>query len=164
MKYETELNGQTVNLELDERDGRITAAFAERRYEVEVLQPEAGIYLLFNGNEVYEARVASADTSAVQVKLRGKTYSVNVIDRKHRRAGDVHSDDSQKQLVAPMPGKVVKLLLNVGDEVAPGQGVVIVEAMKMQNEIKSAKAGRLAEIRVSEGEAVTANQLLAVIE
>ena len=164
MKYEAEIDGQKVNLDLDERDGRITAAIDERRYEVEVLRPEAGIYLLFAGDKVYEARVASPDSGILQVKLRGKSYSVNIIDRKHRRLGEDHGNDSQKQLVAPMPGKVVKLLLNVGDEVTPGQGVVVVEAMKMQNEIKSPKAGRIAEIRVTEGEAVAANQLLAVVE
>jgi len=164
MKYEAEIDGQKVNLEMEERDGRITAAIDERHYEVDVLRPEAGIYLLFAGDKVYEARVASPDSGKLQVKLRGNSYSVNIIDRKHRRPGEDHGDDSQKQLVAPMPGKVVKLLLNVGDEVTPGQGVVVVEAMKMQNEIKSPKAGRLAEIRVTEGEAVAANQLLAVVE
>ena len=163
MKYEAEIDGQKVNLDVDERDGRIMAAIDERRYEVEVQRPEAGVYLLFDGDKVYEARVSPLD-GGLKIKLRGKSYSVNIIDRKHRRPGEDHGDDSQKHLIAPMPGKVVKLLLNVGDEVASGQGVVIVEAMKMQNEIKSPKAGRIAEIRVTEGEAVAANQLLAVVE
>ena len=164
MKYEAEINGQRLNLEIEERNGHIAATIDERRYEVEVLRPEAGVYLLFDGDKVYEAQVSSPEKGGLQIKLRGKTYNANIIDRKHRRRGEDHSDDSQKQLFAPMPGKVVKLLLNVGDEVTPGQGVVVVEAMKMQNEIKSAKAGRIAEIRVTEGEAVTANQLLAVVE
>ena len=67
-------------------------------------------------------------------------------------------------LVAFMPRKLCELLLRAGDEVRLGQGVVVVEAMKMQNEIKSPKAGRILEIRVAEGENVNNNQVLAVVE
>ena len=63
-----------------------------------------------------------------------------------------------------MPGKVVRVLLAPGNEVDAGQGVLIVEAMKMQNEIKSPKQGHVVEVRVSEGETVSANQVLAVVE
>jgi biotin carboxyl carrier protein len=63
-----------------------------------------------------------------------------------------------------MPGKVVRVLLAEGDEVALGQGVVVVEAMKMQNEIKSPKSGRVIEVRVVEGSTVDANQVLAIVE
>ena len=94
----------------------------------------------------------------------GKLFQVNIIDRKHRRAGAEQADESQRQLLAPMPGKVVRVLLTVGDEVKAGQGVVVVEAMKMQNEIKSPKTGRLLEIRVTEGDTVSGNQVLAVVE
>jgi biotin carboxyl carrier protein len=63
-----------------------------------------------------------------------------------------------------MPGRVVRVLLQAGDEVAAGEGVVVVEAMKMQNEIKSPKAGRVLEVRVTQGATVNANQVLAVVE
>jgi biotin carboxyl carrier protein len=63
-----------------------------------------------------------------------------------------------------MPGKVVRLLCAVGDEVAANQGVLVVEAMKMQNEVQSPKAGRVIEIRVREGQTVNAGEVLAVVE
>jgi biotin carboxyl carrier protein len=63
-----------------------------------------------------------------------------------------------------MPGKVVRVLLNAGDEVAARQGVLVVEAMKMQNEVQSPKAGKIAEIKVSEGQTVNAGEVLVVIE
>jgi biotin carboxyl carrier protein len=75
-----------------------------------------------------------------------------------------HTSEGRQQLTAPMAGKVVRVLLKPNDEVAAGQGVVVVEAMKMQNEIKSPKAGRVIEIRVIEGATVTANQILAIVE
>jgi biotin carboxyl carrier protein len=164
MKYEAEINGQTLTLELEEKDGRVVAIINGRSYEAQVLRPETGVYQFFVGNKVYEARVSNAETEVLKINLRGKLFAAKLIDRKHRRAGAEHDDDSQKQLVAPMPGKVVRLLLQVGDEVAAGQGVVVVEAMKMQNEIKSPKTGQVAEIRVTEGETVSANQILAIVE
>jgi biotin carboxyl carrier protein len=63
-----------------------------------------------------------------------------------------------------MPGKVVRVLVSAGDEVAANQGVLIVEAMKMQNEVLSPKAGKVADIRVTEGQTVNAGETLAVIE
>ena len=66
--------------------------------------------------------------------------------------------------MAPMPGKVVRLLCAAGDQVTAGQGVAVVEAMKMQNEVQSPKAGQVLELRVREGQTVNAGEVLAVIE
>jgi biotin carboxyl carrier protein len=86
------------------------------------------------------------------------------VDRKHRRQHSEHDNEGRQQLTAPMPGKIVRVLLSVDEAVASGQGVVVVEAMKMQNEIKSPKSGRVVEIRVNEGDTVDAGQVLAVVE
>ena len=164
MKYEAEIDGQTINLEWQERDGRIAVVIEERCYDVEVVRPEEGVYQLLIGNQVYEARVSEAENDCLRVNLRGTLFTATIIDRKHRRAGAEHGDESQRQLIAPMPGKVVRVLLRAGDEVKAGQGVIVVEAMKMQNEIKSPKDGRLLDVRVSEGETVSGNQVLATVE
>jgi len=163
MKYETEINGRQVAVELEERDGHVTATVGERRYEIDVVRPEDGAYLLFTSDDVYEAHVW-AEGDGLRVRLRDRTFQAQVIDRKHRRAAADHGVEGRQQLTAPMPGKVVRVLCATGDEVAAGQGVIVVEAMKMQNEIKSPKAGRVTEVRVSEGATVTANQVLAVVE
>jgi biotin carboxyl carrier protein len=164
MRYEAEIDGRKVNVELDERDGRISAKIGERAYHLEIARPEESVYLIFDGDQVYEARVWSEGTSALRVQLRDRIFTVDIIDRKHRRATADHASEGRQQLVAPMPGKIVRVLLKPGDEVTAGQGVIVVEAMKMQNEIKSPKAGRITEIRVAEGATVTANQVLAVVE
>lgn len=164
MKYEAEIDGHPLSLELEESDGKVSVVIDGRSYALEVVRPEAGVYQLFVGDKVYEARVSSGDKDALQINLRGRLFTAKLIDRKHRRPGAESGDDSQKQLLAPMPGKVVRVLLKAGDEVSAGQGVVVVEAMKMQNEIKSPKAGRLLEVRVGEGDTVSANQTLAVVE
>lgn len=69
-----------------------------------------------------------------------------------------------QRIMAPMPGKIVRVLVSVGDEVAAGQGIAVVEAMKMQNEMQSPKAGRVAELRAAAGATVAAGDVLATIE
>ena len=164
MKYEAKIDGRAVAIKLEERDGMVTATIDDRAYDVRVVQPEPGVYVIFSGDDVYEAGVSAGGRDRLQVKLRGRLYDVNIIDRKHRKAATEYSAEGRQNLTSPMPGKVVRVLLSAGDEVNAGQGVVVVEAMKMQNEIKSPKQGHVVEVRVSEGETVSANQVLAVVE
>jgi|SRR6185503_686066 len=164
MKYEVEIQGRTVNVELDQRNGRVEATVGPRRYDLSVISPEEGVFTFLSGDRLYEARVWAREPGSLRVTIGGQLFSARVIDRKHRRPTLEHGIEGRQHLVAPMPGKVVRVLLNAGDEVTQGQGVVVVEAMKMQNEIKSPKSGRVSEIRVSVGATVDANQILAVIE
>ena len=164
MKYEAEIGGRKVAVELNEKEGRVSAVVEDRSYEVSVLRPEKGVYLIFDGDSVYEARVWSSQAGSLSIKLRDRVFDAKVVDRKRRRGAIDHGIEGRQQLVAPMPGKVVRVLVGAGDEVASGQGVAVVEAMKMQNEIKSPRAGRVVEIRVVEGATVNANQVLATIE
>jgi len=164
MRYEAEIDGKMVTLELEQADGRIQARIGDRAYQASVVQPEPGVYTILIDSQVYDARVWSSSTGALRVQLRDRLFSVEIIDRKHRKALGEHGAEGRQNLVAPMPGKVIRVLVAQGDEVAVGQGVVVVEAMKMQNEIKSPKAGIVVEVRVTAGATVNANQVLAVVE
>ncbi|MGH9347374.1 MAG: biotin/lipoyl-containing protein, partial [Vicinamibacterales bacterium] len=84
--------------------------------------------------------------------------------RRPADAAGARTGDGPHAIVAPMPGKVVKVLVSAGDAVAARQGVVVVEAMKMENELRAAKAGTVAEVRVSEGASVEAGTVLVVVE
>jgi biotin carboxyl carrier protein len=99
------------------------------------------------------------------VSLGGRTVTVTVNGRRTGHAADAaahrHGDIS---IVAPMPGRVVRVLVAPGDEVAVRQGVVVVEAMKMENELRAPRAGRVKEISVTPGTSVEAGRVLAVIE
>ena len=164
MKYEAEIDGRPAAIELEQSNGRVTARVGERSYEVEVIHLGEGAYLIFAGDRVYEAMAWPDGSGALHINLRGRAFKAKVIDRKHLRPATEQGAEGKQQLTAPMPGKVVRVLLKAGDKVAAGQGVVVVEAMKMQNEIKSPKDGRVIEVRVSEGATVNANQVLAVVE
>lgn len=165
LKYNVEIRGRQVAVELEERNGRVSARVDSRAYDLQVISPHSGVYTLIAGDRVYEASVWAPEPNAMRVEISGRLLTVKVIDRKHRRPGaDHHGVEGRHELIAPMPGKVVRVLLAEGDEVALGQGVVVVEAMKMQNEIKSPKSGRVIEVRVVEGSTVDANQVLAIVE
>jgi biotin carboxyl carrier protein len=163
MKYKVEIDGRQMSVELGERNGRIVATVGERTYRLEVARPEPGAFLMFEGDQVYEARVWAVEPDSLTVRLGDHWFAAKVSDRKQRRSV-AEQDEGRQHLIAPMPGKVVRVMLGVGDAVVAGQGVLVVEAMKMQNEIKSPKSGRVVEIRVIEGATVNANQVLAVVE
>jgi biotin carboxyl carrier protein len=115
------------------------------------------------GPRVVEARVSSLG-DLLRVTVRDRTVDVKVIDRKHRAAGHDAGVEGRETLTAPMPGKVVAVLASVGEAVERGQGIVVVEAMKMQNEVRASKAGSVVELRVGVGDTVNAGQTLAVVE
>ena len=103
----------------------------------------------------------------VAVLVRNQVVMIDVADerRLRLRAGAAQFKVEGKQTVcAPMPGKVVKVLVKVGDEVKEGQGLVVVEAMKMENELKSPKSGKVVELLAQEGSAVENNARLIVVE
>jgi biotin carboxyl carrier protein len=110
---------------------------------------------------VFEAAVADG-----HVTLAGHTFDVNIIDPKRLRgsaSGSGH-DHGHAEIRTAMPGKVVRILKAAGDSVTKGEGVIVVEAMKMQNEMKSPRDGTIGEIRVSEGDTVGAGDVLVVID
>ena len=103
----------------------------------------------------------------VKVSLRHSTLPVEILDEKKlrmRRAAGKFTVEGRQAVTSPMPGKVVKVLVKAGDEVRQGQGLVVVEAMKMENELKSPKDGKVVELLVAEGQAVEANAKLCAIE
>jgi len=170
MKLNAEIEGKKTTVELRLEGGRVLADVGGRSYELEAREIEGGEYLILHDRRVFECRVARAagsrDAGALQVSVGARTYDVSLADPRRLRGaqGSGGSSPGRAQLTAPMPGKVVRVLVEQGQEVEAGQGVVVVEAMKMQNELKSPKAGTVAELRAAEGETVNAGDVLAVIE
>ncbi|MFZ0817200.1 MAG: biotin/lipoyl-containing protein, partial [Candidatus Sulfotelmatobacter sp.] len=116
------------------------------------------------GNRAYEVK-SERVANDLYVWVGSRRFVVEVRDpRSLRGRGRAGDDHGPRKIVAPMPGKVVRLLASEGDEVGAGAGVAVVEAMKMQNEIKSPKKGTIKKISVSEGAAVNAGDVLAIVE
>lgn len=147
-------------------DGRVVADIDGRTYNLEASRPEAGVYLLNSDNRVFEVAVSTGENGEINVQVRGSDFTVALTDPKRLRGsgGSDHSHDGRAEIKTAMPGKVVRVLVEVGTEVNKGDGVLVVEAMKMQNEMKSPKDGVVKEIRAAEGVTVNAGEILAVIE
>lgn len=168
MKLRTELNGQQCELTLELRGSTVTADICGRKYQLEVRQSDEQAMLLFESGRVFEFRINPhhASHNVFDVTVRGNNHLVTVIDPRRLRT-DEDSDrhhHGTAEITAPMPGKVVRVLVEAGQEVEAGTGLVVVEAMKMQNEMKSPRAGAVVSIKVAAGDTVEAGTLLAVIE
>ncbi len=136
-----------------------------RPVEADVALVEPGVYSVLVGTRSYELRVREGAGGALDVYVNGRRYPVRLRDprRLGRTRGRVERE-GRREIVAPMPGKVVRVLVSPRQKVEAGQGLLVVEAMKMQNEIRSPQAGTVAEIRVTEGDAVGSGQALVVVE
>lgn len=162
LKLDFEIDGHTLSGELSPGDGRVSLRLGATTWEAEVTQPEPGLFVVLLGSAVYRC---TADPVLNEVTVNGRRVRVFARDRwqaARNTSGKV--TDGRAVLSAPMPGKVVRILMDEGAEVEAQQGVLVVEAMKMQNEVSSPKAGRVAELRVREGQTVNAGEVLAVIE
>jgi biotin carboxyl carrier protein len=168
IKLQAQINRAHHELRL-RRDGQLVSAAVDgRAYDLEVHNSAAGEFLIRRGSQVYRCRVEKRghQAEAFNVNLRGREYAVQLIDPKRLRGQQTSGahDHGSAQIIAAMPGKVVRLLVEVGAQVEAGAGIVVVEAMKMQNEMKSPKAGVVTNLNAVEGATVNAGDVLAEIE
>ena len=166
MKIELEIDGRMIEAEFATINGAVQLTFGGATCEAQVSEPEPGVFTVIINNRVYACALEENAGGSTEVIVNGRRITVAVHDKKRLRghAGAGAGASGQVKLSSPMPGKVVRVLLNTGDEVAAHQGVLMVEAMKMQNEVQSPKAGKVVEIKVAEGQTVNAGETLAVIE
>jgi biotin carboxyl carrier protein len=165
MKFEIELEGKTRRVELAHAEGRARWTIDGRTLEADAVEVSPGIYSILIGGKSFEVRVQDLGVSGLRVTAGLHEYSAAVLDRRqwkgHRAAGA--EAEGRQQVTAPMPGKIVRVLAKTGDAVEVGQGLLVVEAMKMQNEIRSPKAGTLERITVTEGQTVNAGEIVAIV-
>jgi biotin carboxyl carrier protein len=124
-----------------------------------IVELEPGLLSIIVAGRCYEVRARNG-----AIYVNGARYDVEVEDPREPSRRGPAGVVGRQTLKAPMPGKVVRVLVSEGDEVSAGQGIVVVEAMKMQNEVQSPKAGHVLTIGVREGAAVSAGDVLAVVE
>ena len=162
MKYVTIINERRFEIEVD-NDGRVMIDGEER--DVDFLNLGGSLYSLITENKSFEA-VIDDDEGRIDVMMRGRLFEAQVLDERamllmQRRGGMV---DSSGEVHAPMPGLIVDVTVEEGDAVAKGQTVIILESMKMQNELKSPIDGIARAIHAVAGQAVDKNDLLVEIK
>ncbi len=164
MLYDVIIDGKSYQLELKRIDNRWSCRLEGKEMEIDAVLARPNVLSLRIGNLAYEVKSEQV-ASDVHLWVGSRRFAVEVRDprsfRGRMRTGDEHGP---RKIIAPMPGKVVRLLVREGDTVESGRGIVVVEAMKMQNEIKSPKKGTVIKTVVGEGSAVNAGDVLAIVE
>jgi biotin carboxyl carrier protein len=164
MKYTAIVDGERVEIDLQLTENSMQAEIAGRKYTLEAKTLEPGTYWFNWQNRSIEVAVTPNGTGYT-VSVAGQRLTVEMIDaRTALQKAARRGESGAIEIRAPMPGKIVKLLLTEGSKVEENQGILVMEAMKMQNEIKSPKAGVVKKLGVSEAAAVNAGDLLATVE
>lgn len=165
MKYITTVHGKEYIIEV-EHDSPVVKVDGQE-YQLDFQQMgAAGVVSLLLNNQSFEGAVHHTE-EGWEVLLRGEVYQASVQDeRAYRLAkarGELAADTGEVQLKSPMPGVIVTVPVTVGEEVKQGQTVIILESMKMQNELKASRDATVLAINVAAGQAVEKNQVLLVI-
>lgn len=171
VKLKAQLSGTDHEVSLNVAGTVAVVEIDGRTYEVETRALAGGEYLLKNGLHVYKCRVERKRDSAraggtFEVVVRGRSYDVSIVDPKRLPSGQTGGAHhaGAAEIVSQMPGKIVRVLVAQGAAIEAGAGVVVVEAMKMQNEMKAPKTGVVVSINTQAGATVNAGDVLAVIE
>jgi biotin carboxyl carrier protein len=168
MKLQAIISDVQVDLEIRQQGPRIFATVDGRDYEFDLMRGSDHAYLILDHGKVFDCRVEGRPESGgkVEVIVGAERHAITLIDPKRLRSASgagAHGDGAAR-ITAPMPGKVVRLLVEAGQEVEAGHPIVVVEAMKMQNEMKSPKSGTVTSINAAVGATVNSGDLLAVVE
>ena len=155
---------RTVELETSGGSWRVCLDGKPTDADVALVAPHTLSILI--GGQSFVVRVTELTVGTLKLQTRGEEFTAEVIDPRAwrgRRHGPIEAGGRQS-IQAPMPGKVIRVLVSEGQNVEAGQGLVVVEAMKMQNEVRSPKTGVVQRVLAKEGQAVDAGDVLAWVE
>lgn len=151
---------------VDSDGSRFTLRWNDTTYEVDVSRLRSGALSLIvpsAGHASHEVTCHETAPGELALGVAGRHVRARVTDGRRRRAVDVAHAGGNHAIVAPMPGRVVRMLVEPGDTVQAGQGLVVVEAMKMENEVASPTAGVISEVRAAVGDSVKSGAVLVVV-
>jgi len=157
MKRDVTINGQAAKLDLQSEHFEFDGI--AQNYTIEPCGP--GIFSVLIEGRSYQATLLEPGV----IQVNDEIFEVEIFDPRELRArSSAGAHEGRQNIAAPMPGKVVRVLVSAGATIEKGQGLIVVEAMKMQNEMKAPKAGTVVEIKTQEGATVSAGEILIVIE
>ncbi|MEO0561418.1 MAG: biotin/lipoyl-containing protein, partial [Chloroflexota bacterium] len=166
MKYQTTVNDKQFEIEID-NEGKVFVNGEQRHVDFLSLGADDTLYSLIMETTSHEVLVDVADGNEYAVLIGGRQYAVNVLDERAlllgSRRGDLGGDTGEVTIRSPMPGLIVDVPVAEGDEVTKGQTVIILESMKMQNELKSPRDGTVQRVSVEAGQSVEQKKILIPI-
>ena len=166
MKLDIRISGQTRAVELERNADGWRVSLDGSPVPADATEVAPNIFSVLIEGQSHEIRITRLPDGTLALQTGHNEFSAEVMDPRiwrGRRHGALEAEGRQ-QVVAPMPGKVIRLLVQAGDQVKAGQGLLVVEAMKMQNEIRSPKSGSVERLLAKEGQSVNAGEVLAWID
>src|SRR5689334_5171789 len=165
MKYVATVNDEPRIVEITGGgDGRYRVRIGDDVWDVDARHTAPGVYSLLVDGASHTAAVVEHDGACV-VQVGGKSYEVAVEEQSRHsiRTRGAGGATRSRTLTAPLPGKISRVAVRPGDTVAAGDTLIVIEAMKMENEFKATGPGTVAEIRVTPGQPVNAGDVLIVM-
>lgn len=160
MKYVTTIKDKTYEIEI-QKDGSLLVNGEPRNVDFLTLGPS--LYSVIMENQSYELVIETHD-AGIQVQMRGHLYTGEVLDERAQlmamQRGSQVADSGEINIKSPMPGLIVALPFGEGEQVAAGQTIIILESMKMQNELKAPRDGVISRVHVQTGQSVEQNTVL----
>jgi biotin carboxyl carrier protein len=166
MRYTAIVGGEERVVEVTPRDNGYRVVIGDRELDLDAVHLQGLAVSLIAGTRSYRCDIDPGKNGQIGVLVGETVYPLEILDERRlrmRRASGNFTLQGPQRVDAPMPGKITRVLVKVGDEVQEGQGLVVVEAMKMENELKSPKAGKIAELHAVEGAAVESGAKLVVV-
>jgi biotin carboxyl carrier protein len=168
MKFEIQLggaNGKTRIVELVRDADRWRITLDGLATDVDATEIAPNIFSILLNGQSHEVRVTPSPSGTLTLQTAHQEFTAQVIDPRawrgrHHAASEA---EGRQQVLAPMPGKVIRILVQAGDTVEAGQGLLVVEAMKMQNEVRSPKRGIVERLLAKEGQPVNAGEVLCIV-
>jgi biotin carboxyl carrier protein len=163
LKLQITIGGRKRRVELNRAGSLVEGLIDDRKVQADVVELRDGTYSILVGGRSIDVRIEESP-SGLRAVSGGREFAASISDpRKFRRGAGQLSAEGRQNVNAPMPGKVVRLLVKAGDAVKAGQGLLVIEAMKMQNEIRSPKSGTVEKLLAAEGQPVNAGETLAIV-
>jgi biotin carboxyl carrier protein len=163
--YDASIAGRSLRVEVRAggAEGRYTVRLEGREMAVDVRDDGPHTMSLIVDARSHEVGIERAE-GGYRVAVRGEVLDVGLVEAARGAAAPRRATGGPARVQAPMPGKLVRVLVHAGQEVGAGEGLVVMEAMKMENEIRAPRAGRVKEAPVREGQAVETGALLVLLE
>jgi len=165
MKFEVRIDSRTCDVELTRDADRWQFSLDGKAVDADTVEIAPNIFSILLNGKSYEIRITPTPAGTLTLQTAHHEFTAEVIDPRAwrgRRHGALEAEGRQ-QILSPMPGKIVRVLVQEGEKVDAGQGLLVVEAMKMQNEVRSPKSGTVERLLVKEGQPVNASEVLCVV-
>ena len=167
MPYEIKINDEIEPIEILSHEGSILhVAIGDRTYQMDIVEVEDGVYSINLGGKSFNVDLISTGNKKYQVNTLYNTMDVEIIDAESKYLASRKSQEAEEQsfISTPMPGKVVKILVEEGQKVSAGETLIVVSAMKMESEYKVSSDRTVKEILVAEGDNIDGHQPLITLE